>query len=195
MNIAILVMAAGFSRRFRASGGEHKLLTMLNGKPVLQHTLAQVAATGLDYFVVTRPQEVQTAALVPDGRAVFCNSAGIGESIAAGVGASADYDGWLITLGDMPLLSCASLRAVADALQEAPLARAVVNGEPGHPVGFRREFYPALSTLRGDTGAREVLRRAPCRMVHLADRGCVLDIDTLADVARLQHCMAEDAAR
>ncbi|MEG9523596.1 MAG: NTP transferase domain-containing protein, partial [Pantoea piersonii] len=47
MRIAILVLAAGFSRRFRESGGEHKLLASLNGKPVLQHTLEHAAATGL----------------------------------------------------------------------------------------------------------------------------------------------------
>ncbi|WP_312630503.1 nucleotidyltransferase family protein [Pantoea piersonii] len=184
MRIAILVLAAGFSRRFRESGGEHKLLASLNGKPVLQHTLEHAAATGLDLFVVTRPEETEIAALINAGRSVICNSQGIGDSIAAGVKASADYDGWLITLGDMPFLTVESLLAVADALRHAPLVRAEVNGEPGHPVGFQRPFYPALIALSGDTGARALLQCAPCQAVKLADKGCVLDIDTRSDLQR-----------
>jgi len=184
MKIAVLVMAAGFSRRFKAGGGEHKLLALLNGKPVLQHTLAHVAATGLDFFVVTRPEDAPIQALIPAGRAVICRSEGIGDSIAAGVGASAAYDGWLITLGDMPFLTSESLLAVASALHYAPLARAEVAGKPGHPVGFQRAFYPALISLSGDTGARAVLNSAPCQRVKLADKGCVLDIDTPLDLQR-----------
>jgi molybdenum cofactor cytidylyltransferase len=184
MKIAVLVMAAGFSRRFKAGGGEHKLLALLNGKPVLQHTLAHVAATGLDFFVVTRPEDAPIQALIPAGRAVICRSEGIGDSIAAGVKAAAEYDGWLVTLGDMPFLTGESLLAVASALHHAPLARAEVAGKPGHPVGFQRAFYPALISLSGDTGARAVINSALCQMVRLADKGCVLDIDTPLDLQR-----------
>lgn len=184
MRIAILVMAAGFSRRFKASGGEHKLLALLNGKPVLQHTLEHVAATGLDVFVVTRPEDRAIHALIPAGCAVICRSAGIGDSIAAGVKAAAEYDGWLITLGDMPFLTVESLLAVADALHRAPLVRAEVEGVPGHPVGFQRAFFSALASLSGDSGARAVLNSAPCQAVTLADKGCLLDIDTRSDLQR-----------
>jgi len=184
MRIAILVMAAGFSRRFKASGGEHKLLASLNGKPVLQHTLEHAVATGLDVFAVTRPEDTAIHALIPTGRAIVCRSAGIGDSIAAGVKATAAYDGWLITLGDMPFLSVESLLTVADALHRAPLVRAEVEGVPGHPVGFQRAFFSALATLSGDSGARAVLNSAPCQAVTLADKGCLLDIDTRSDLQR-----------
>lgn len=184
MKIAILVMAAGFSRRFKESGGEHKLLASLHDKPVLQHTLEHAVATGLDVFVVTRPEDASIQAIIPAGCAVICDSEGIGDSIAAGVKASADYDGWLITLGDMPFLTVESMLAVADALHRAPLVRAEVDGEPGHPVGFQRVFYPALISLTGDTGARALLKRAPCQAVKLTDRGCVLDIDSCSDLQR-----------
>lgn len=187
MKIAIVMLAAGLSRRFRQSGGQHKLLARLNGKPVLQHSIEQAAATGLDLFVVTRPEDTQIHALIGAGRAVICRSEGTGESIAAGVMASPDYDGWLITLGDMPFLRSASLLAVASALHDAPLARADVSGQPGHPVGFQRGFYQALIGLQGDTGARALLKSAPCLAVRLEDRGCVWDIDTRADLMRFHQ--------
>ncbi len=44
----VLVLASGRGERFAASGGgTHKLQALLAGKPVLQHTLAAVAASGL----------------------------------------------------------------------------------------------------------------------------------------------------
>lgn len=55
MQSAILILAAGHSRRFRQANREHKLLALLNDKPVLQHTLEQASATGMDVYVVTRP--------------------------------------------------------------------------------------------------------------------------------------------
>lgn len=195
MKIAILMMAAGFGRRFRQSGGGHKLLASLSGKPVLQHSLEQATATGLDVFVVTRPEDVRLHALIgtASARAVLCHSEGIGDSIAAGVRASADYDGWLITLADMPFLRGDSLLAVADALSDAPLARAEFNGQPGHPVGFQRRFYQDLTALKGDTGARALLKGRPCRAVSLIDRGCVWDIDSYADLDAFNATMVSNS--
>ncbi|MEZ3500348.1 NTP transferase domain-containing protein [Pantoea sp. KPR_PJ] len=190
MRIAILMMTAGFSRRFRQNTGKHKLLALLNGKPVLQHSLEQAAATGLDLFVVTRPEDAAIHAQITAGQRVICDSKGLGDSIAAGVKASAAYDGWLITLGDMPFIASGSLLAVAAALHHSPLARAVVHGQPGHPVGFQRGFYQALSELQGDTGARALLQHTLCHAVEVEDTGCVQDIDTEADLIRFNSLMA-----
>jgi len=49
-------------------------------------------------------------------------------------------------------------------------------------VGFQRAFFSALASLSGDSGARAVLNSAPCQAVMLADKGCVLDIDTRSDL-------------
>lgn len=186
MKIAIVMMAAGFSRRFRQQSGEHKLLAQLNGKPLLQHTLQQAAASGLDLFVVTRPDQAAVRALIDPATAVLCDSHGLGDSIAAGVAASSEYDGWLIALGDMPFITADSYRAVSAALADAAVVRPWVDGIPGHPVGFQRQYYPALTGLQGDTGAQAIVKRdAVC--LPLSDRGCVYDIDLPGDLQAIKE--------
>ena len=50
----VIVLAAGRGERFAESGGTtHKLQALLAGKPVMQHTLAAVKASGLAFHVVT----------------------------------------------------------------------------------------------------------------------------------------------
>jgi len=184
VNIAILVMAAGYSRRFRQSGRGNKLAAVMQGKPVLQHTLDNVRATGLDCYVVARPDDRQLHALMSEERIVRCSSEGLGESIAAGVNATADYGGWLITLADMPFIQPSSYRAISEALRDSRLVRAQVDGIQGHPVGFQQSFYSQLCALQGDKGARELLNADAVTFVDLTDRGCITDIDTIEDITR-----------
>lgn len=186
MKIALIVLAAGLSRRFRQQAGEHKLLARLDGKPLLQHTLEQAAASGLDLFVVTRPDAAALQALCTSATLVLCDSGGLGESIAAGVNATRDYDGWLIALGDMPFVSAASYRAVSTALADAPVVRPWVAGRPGHPVGFQRHCYPVLSSLQGDSGPQALVNAAAVRL-PLHDRGCLCDIDLPADLQLIKE--------
>lgn len=182
INTAFLLLAAGHSRRFRQATGEHKLLALLNGRPVLQHTLDQAAATGLPVFVVTRPEDHRIHALLSGVTPVFCHSDGIGHSIATGVKTCDNYDGVLISLGDLPWLNTASYLAVAEALEQHPVVRAVVKGKPGHPVGLRQRFYPELLTLQGDVGAQTLMQRNLPEPVFLTDRGCLLDVDRPDDL-------------
>ncbi|HBV92293.1 MAG TPA: nucleotidyltransferase family protein [Pantoea sp.] len=186
MKIALIVLAAGLSQRFRQQGGEHKLLADLEGKPVLQRTLDQAAASGLDLFVVTRPDALAIQAICTRATVVLCDSGGLGESIAAGVNASRDYDGWLIALGDMPFVTPESYRAISAALVDSPIVRPVIEGKPGHPVGFQNHFYPMLSTLQGDAGPQAIVRSQAVR-VPLHDRGCLCDIDFPADLQLMKE--------
>lgn len=177
MNSAVLVMAAGFGRRFRQAGGETKLLAKLNGKPILQHTLEKARATGRPVLVVSRPEDKAIHRLSGSEGLILCSSQGLGESLAAGVRACSDFDGWIITLGDMPWLQTSSYLAVIQALETYPLVRPVINEQPGHPVGFQRQFYSALSSLSGDTGAKALLQNFPVHFIELQDQGCLLDVD------------------
>lgn len=165
----ILVLASGRGERFRASGGTgSKLQALLAGRPVLEHTLAAVRASGLPFHV--------EAAGHP----------GMGDSIAAAVRATAAAGGWLVLPGDLPLVRPASLRAVAAALQQASVVLPVHQGTRGHPVGFAAEHGPALQALTGTEGAAAIVRAAQALRLELDDEGVVTDIDTVADLARAE---------
>lgn len=172
----VLVLASGRGDRFIASGGQgSKLQALLAGRPVLEHTLAAVRASGL-------PWHVEDA-----------GHPGMGDSIAAGVRATADASGWLVLPGDLPLVRPESLKAVAGALQRASLVLPLYRGMRGHPVGFGAEHGHALQALRGAEGAAAIVRAARPVQLELEDEGIVTDIDTVADLARAEALLARRA--
>ena len=169
----VLVLASGRGERFRASGGQgSKLQALLAGRPVLEHTLAAVRASGLPFHV--------EAAGHP----------GMGDSIAAGVRATADAGGWLVLPGDLPLVTPASLRAVAEAMLRASVVVPTYRGTRGHPVGFAAEHGPALRALSGAEGAAAIVRGAKPLKLELEDEGIVTDIDTVEELARAERLLA-----
>lgn len=107
---------------------------------------------------------------------------GMGSSIAAGVEACSDADGWLIWPADMPLVRPETALAVAHALRSHPVAYAQYRGMRGHPVGFSSELFSELVRLQGDEGAKRLLARYPSMGLELPDRGILLDIDTEEDL-------------
>jgi molybdenum cofactor cytidylyltransferase len=173
----VIVLAAGRGERFRAAGGQTgKLQALLAGKPVLDHVLDAVKRSGLPCHVV-RPEHL-----------AHQPKAGMGDSIAAGVAATAGAPGWLILPGDLPLIRADTLRRVAQALMagstgpEAAVKTVTVQpqfqGQRGHPVGFDASCEAALLALQGDEGAKSVLRHCPPWMLEVDDEGAVWDVDT-----------------
>ena len=170
----VIVLASGRGERFAASGGTvHKLAVLLAGKPVLQHTIDSVRASGL-------PLHVEDA-----------GHPGMGDSIAAAVRATRGASGWLILPGDLPLVRPETLRQIADALASHDIAVPVFRDQRGHPVGFSARCGEALAALVGDEGARSVLKRFAVHTIDVEDEGCVTDVDTLEALARAELLFAK----
>ena len=170
----VLVLASGKGARFLASGGKgHKLHALLNGKPVLQHTLDAVRASGL-------PWHLEDA-----------GHPGMGDSIAAAVRATPGANGWLILPGDLPLVQSATLRAVAVAVEGGkivvPVCACGSTRERGHPVGFPVPYRGALLALSGDKGAAGILRCGDVQELPVDDPGAVADVDTVEELEQLSQ--------
>jgi len=159
-----------------ASGGTgSKLQARLGGKPVLEHTLDAVRASGLHWHLEDSGHE------------------GMGDSIAAGVRATQDASGWLVLPGDLPLVRPESLQAVAAALATHATAVPHHNGQRGHPVGFAASCRDALLQLKGAQGAAAVVKAQPAEAVihlELDDPGIVTDIDTVQDLAAAERLLS-----
>lgn len=165
----VLVLASGRGERFIASGGMgSKLQALLAGKPVLEHTLDAVRASGLGWHLEDAGHE------------------GMGDSIAAAVRSTQGAGGWLVLPGDLPLVRPETLRAVAAALAGHAVVLPHYQGQRGHPVAFAASCRDALLQLRGPEGAALLVRaQASNRVAHLEldDPGIVTDIDTYQDLA------------
>jgi len=184
---AVVVLAAGAGSRYH--GARHKLSEKLDGDSVLVRTLRNAIESRMPVVLVISESLVgESRGLVAAEDMVIVDARsqtgwGMGDSIAAGVSMHASATGWLVLPADMPLVRPASLRAVADALDQQPIAFAQHRGRRGHPVGFGAELFSELVMLKGDEGARRLLARYPTAAVELDDPGVLFDIDTVDDLA------------
>ncbi|NCT83470.1 MAG: nucleotidyltransferase family protein [Comamonadaceae bacterium] len=194
---AVVVLAAGRGSRFRGSG--HKLeqrLSAASPDTVLASSLHHAIATQLPMLVVTTSALAPVVQRLVPARDVLIlperdaqgrpHPVGMGHSIAAGVSATGDADGWLILPADMPLIQPATILAIAEGLERYPVCYAQHRGLQGHPVGFGTELYSELVGLQGDEGARRIVARYAAQPIAVDDPGVRIDVDTIEDLARLQ---------
>jgi molybdenum cofactor cytidylyltransferase len=185
----IVVLAAGAGRRFH--GTEHKLQQPLGHASVLATTLRHAIESRMPVLVVTTERLAALVVGIVATRDVLVLSdadtrRGIGHSIAAGVAERASAPGWVALPGDMPVVKPSTLRAVAAALAEHPVACAQYRGRRGYPVGFGAELYSELVMLTGDDGVRRLIARYPAHGEEVDDPGVLVDVDTVADLEALR---------
>jgi molybdenum cofactor cytidylyltransferase len=183
-----ILLAAGRSTRF----GTDKLLHRLpDGTAIaLASARAMAAAMPRVVAVVRDDNPALRDLLTGVGIAIVAaptTDEGMGRSIAAGVAATADAAGWVVGLADMPFIRAATIAKVLAALAAgSPLAAPAIRGQRGHPVGFDRRFRSALAALRGEEGARQLLRehQAQLDLIECADAGIIADIDRPGDLGQ-----------
>jgi molybdenum cofactor cytidylyltransferase len=203
----IIVLAAGLGRRFDAP--THKLAQPLGASTVLGQTVQHAIESGLPVVVVTTESLLAEVSRHVAGRDVVlmpslpssdskapqaASGIGMGHSIAAGVAARPNADGWLVLPGDMPLIRPATLRAVAAAMLHQPVVYAQHQGRRGHPVGFSAELFSDLVQLVGDDGARRIVARYPSEGVDVDDPGALMDVDTATDLAAVRARLANGSS-
>jgi molybdenum cofactor cytidylyltransferase len=184
-----LLLAGGAGTRF----GGAKLLAAAPRDPLpIGVRAARSLLSGLgNVLAVVRVGDTALARALRDAGCEVLESPdsarGLGASLAAGVKASREAEGWLVALADMPLILPSTHRAVAGALSRGTKLAAAGNaaGRRGHPVGFSADFLAELAALDGDEGARSVIERhrAWFEVVRVDDPGIYFDIDTPGDLA------------
>ncbi|KAB0521773.1 NTP transferase domain-containing protein [Pseudomonas extremorientalis] len=189
MSITAIVLAAGQGSRFRAEAGadQDKLLADCVGldgvvRPVIEQVLKNLPSAVADRWVVTsadRPEVIRLAEIY-GCKVLLLRSAGMGDSIAAAVAASASANGWLVVLGDMPFIQSSSIERVIAGVEEGGISVPVQDGQYGHPVAFGRAFGPGLMALTGDRGAKPLFAQAAVCEVAVDDPGVSWDVDVPA---------------
>lgn len=188
MKITGILLAAGSGSRF---GGGKLLHALPDGTPIGVAALRNLRAALPDVLVVVRAGDDKLGELMRrEGVAVqVCDDAhlGMARSLVCGIRGAAAADGWVIALGDMPYLSPATISAVAEKIARgAGIAIPEYRGERGHPVGFGRRHGKELLELRGDEGARSLVRRhaAEVQAVACDDPGILRDVDRREDLEK-----------
>jgi molybdenum cofactor cytidylyltransferase len=183
--IAGLVLAAGGASRF----GAPKQLAELDGVPLLQHAVdAMLAVPELDRVVVvlgSYAEEIGAAVRFASAEPIVCSawSEGMAASLRCGVEELPGADWVVVALGDMPGVTPEAIEAViAGCGPDVDAVRASYGGTDGHPVALSRGLLRRVAELRGDVGARDLLRGARVRSVEALHLGRPDDVDTPTDL-------------
>ncbi len=128
-------------------------------------------------------EEIAAAVEFASAEPVVCAewAEGMAASLRCGVAELAGADWVVVTLGDMPAVTAETIEAVLDAIGDAgdcDAVRARYDGEAGHPVALSRTLLSRVGELRGDVGARELLRGAKVHEVEAGHLGRPDDVDT-----------------
>jgi molybdenum cofactor cytidylyltransferase len=189
-----VILAAGFSSRFGSDKRLHSI-SVNAGDPIPM--ACATAGLYLQAFTSTvvvlrandQAMESRLREMFPDIQTVTAvdSELGMGHSLAAGIAAVADWEYAFVGLADMPFVREETLAQLNDRMtqqlnadpQSPAIIQPVCAGQSGHPVGFSHHYFSALMELRGDQGARQVVKNARHQLLEVAvdDDGVLKDLD------------------
>ena len=179
-NVALVMLAAGHSRRFGAA----KLAAKLHGRALAHHAAATLSALNFQQKVAVVGNDdfgLSAFGFTPVAIAPTDQSA----SLSAGVSAVLPLHprAIMVALADMPFVSEAHFRGLVEQFD----GQCIASTDGNHampPALFGPCHFDALVQAKGDKGARTILRDAP--LIH-APAGDLIDIDTAEQLALANH--------
>ncbi|HXE24222.1 MAG TPA: nucleotidyltransferase family protein, partial [Roseiarcus sp.] len=202
--VGAIILAAGFSSRFRAAGGAGatKLAADLDGKPIVRRVAEAALASKARPVVAVagHARDAVKGALAGLELEMAFNpdfASGLASSLRTGLAAMPrDIKGALVLLGDMPWIESGLIDALIDAFlvrKDALAAVPLHEGRRGNPVLLGRGLFGAAMRLEGDEGARRLiaaLTPEACVEVAAPDASAIFDIDTPGDLAAARRLRA-----
>jgi molybdenum cofactor cytidylyltransferase len=196
---AIVLLAAGMSVRL----GSPKQVLVYEGKTLLRHSVEAALGTGMQPVLVVLganrnllEKELETIAGI---RTVINNGwqEGMASSIRCGVEAALQLEpgleGLIIMVCDQPFVSTSLLEELFQTQQktEMPAVASSYRDNPGVPALFHKSFFNELLTLKGDSGARKLLKDQADRVALVPFPKGETDIDTMNDYMELKELKGE----
>ena len=189
--ISGILLAAGESRRM----GTPKLLLPWGNTTMIEHIVNSYLSADLCELVVVVGADEKSIRQALSSKPVLIVEnpdyrEGMGSSLRRGVkAASKDAEGYLIGLGDQPLITTEIVNHLITSFLKARPGIAVCahKGKYGHPVIFGRKFRKALCSIKGDTGGRKIIGEHPAEVtyVEVGSDGIFADVDTPEDYQAL----------
>lgn len=196
--ISAIVLAAGLSSRM---GGKNKLLLNYKGKTILQQTVESILASEvMEIVVVTGHQGDQVSQVLEEGEypvRIVRNDdykTGMTSSIKKGVeNASQFCDGYMICMGDMPLIQTAHYNSIILAFRKAYVKNPksiivpVYDQRKGNPTLFSASYKNDILNHEKEEGCREIVESnlENVTSLSLSTDIQVLDVDEKEDYLAL----------
>ena len=188
-----IILAAGTSTRM----GAVKQLLRLDDRPLLQHVLDHVRASGVSEIVLVlgaSAEAIRREIDAHNSRVVINDSylQGMGTSLKTGLAAvEPEAEAAIIVLADQPFVQPATLdRLIAEHRRsKAQIVIPTYRGFRGNPVLLDRSVFAEVMALNGDIGCRSIFGSHVEGIVKVPidDVGILLDIDRQSDLQALRH--------
>ncbi len=186
--VAGLVLGAGGSTRL----GRPKQLLPYGKGTLLGHVVGVARACELDQLVVAVGGAADEVLANVDlaGAEVIVND-GYGAGCSSSIAAALDVvdprcDVIVLMLGDQPGVTAATVAALLEGRDDAPLAICRYDDGRGHPIAFARSVFSALADLHGDKGVWRLLDERAGDVTEVPVAGPIpLDVDTPEDYQAL----------
>ncbi|MEO6637668.1 MAG: nucleotidyltransferase family protein [Ginsengibacter sp.] len=188
--VSAIVLAAGLSARM---GSKNKMLLPFDGKTVIEKVVKNIVASGIeDIIVVTGRDALQVHDLLQYSPVKIIHNddftRGMTTSIQKGV-YSANGNGYMICLGDMPFITSEEYKKLSDAFEQerlndqACICIAVYQKQKGNPVVFSTHYKDMILQHANMEGCKEIVQAHKQHLypVEMPTVNVLTDIDTLAD--------------
>jgi molybdenum cofactor cytidylyltransferase len=189
-SVAIIVLAAGGSRRF----GQPKQLVDWNGEPLLRSVVRSGLSANADRVVVVLGAHAsECAATLKDLAAVGLQrieivtneswESGMASSIRAGVESAerAGAEAVVLLLADQPYLTTEVINRLLAERCASSIVAARYNEVVGPPILFGSSWFEQLKNLKGDEGARQLVRDRTDSIRLIDWPAGAIDLDTEED--------------
>lgn len=180
-NLAVLILAAGLSRRL----GQPKQLLLKNNKPLIRYIAELAIGLNPQSIVVTANESIDIACALKELplHIVFNPQAetGMASSLQAGADFLKDHFGSVLILGvDQPLLDADYVQQLIQHSQQHPDKNIVSHYAQtiGIPAIVQSELLRQSYDLLGDSGLKKLLMQQPDKIIKVPALQLAFDIDT-----------------
>ena len=182
--ISAILLAAGQSKRME---GENKLTKKINNYSLINHSVKNILNSSIDEVVIVLGhQSVIIEKLIEKNEKIkfVLNKNfkdGISSSIKIGLNAlSKETDAFFICLGDMPLISENIYNKLIKFKNDKEIIVPTYKGCQGNPILFSKSMIKEIMTIKGDNGAKKILKLNRNRSLYLEtyDENITKDFNT-----------------
>jgi len=192
LSVAALLLAAGTSSR---TGSINKLFINHKGRPLLEHIVNTLTMAAFDEILAVtghqgaRVETFLTKRHIPSVRNEQFKT-GIASSVSLGLSRLDHHAGVMIFPADMPNISVSAIEILRKNFERSATATPSpkifipnFNNTRGNPVLLSKPIFPAVMSLKGDSGARQLFDQLGDSVLDVETKcpGVLKDFDELLD--------------
>ena len=187
--ISAILLAAGQSKRMQ---GQNKLLKKYKKKYLINHILNTLVKSKVkNIFLVLGFQNLKVRKIIIKSKKIKCiynkkYKSGLSSSIQTGLKKISKKNiGFLIVHADMPLVSKRIINVLCSAVKNKnkEIFVPVYKKKFGNPLAFRYSMIKFLKKIKGDKGAKKIIKtnKSKIKLIKVNSKSILIDFDQLQD--------------